>query len=356
MREYVGNLHMHTTTSDGHGTHDEVADAGIRAGLDFIVVTDHNTLPAEFEGYHYRGFRRILRIIGQEVHDVERLPERSHLLIYGAHENLVRYADRPQVLIREVRKRGGLSFLAHPHDCGVPQFNQPELSWDNWEVENYTGIESWNFMTSYKCLVRSRAHAVFYGLFPSRIRRGPDPKLLERWDRMLSSGRRIVAIGNADAHALPVHLGTLRRTIFPYVWLFKAVNTHVLVDEPLSGEAPDDRERILEAIGRGRCFVGYDLPINTRGFMFSAHSENGKAIMGDRLQYRLGVTLQVSTPLTARIRIIHAGRVAREWPATQHAVHSIVEPGAYRVEAALLRTGGEAVPWIFSNPIYVEHA
>lgn len=354
MREYVGNLHMHTTTSDGHGSHDEVADAAIRAGLDFIVVTDHNTLPTEFEEYFYRGFRRVLRLIGQEVHDVERRPEKSHLLIYGTNENLVRYADRPQTLIREVRKRGGLSFLAHPRDCGVPQYDQPELSWEDWEVEGYTGVEIWNFMSSFKFVVRTRAHAIFYGLFPSLIRRGPEPELLERWDRMLSAGGRTVAIGNSDAHALPVHFGPLRRTVFPYVWLFKAVNTHVLIDESLSGEAADDRDRILEAIRQGRCFVGYDLPANTRGFMFSAHSEHGNAIMGDRLRYRLGVTLQVTTPFAAQIRIIHAGRMIREWPSTQHAVHSIREPGPYRVEAALRRTGSETIPWIYSNPIYIE--
>ncbi|MFQ5793096.1 MAG: PHP domain-containing protein, partial [Acidobacteriota bacterium] len=114
---------MHTTTSDGHGTHDEVAEAAIRAGLDFIVITDHNTLPLEFEGYYYRGFDRILRLIGEEVHDLARSPERSHLLIYGTEIDLSPHADRPQSLIREVQKRGGLSFLAHPCDCGVPEYD-----------------------------------------------------------------------------------------------------------------------------------------------------------------------------------------------------------------------------------------
>jgi hypothetical protein len=88
--------------------------------------------------------------------------------------------------------------------------------------------------------------------------------------------------------------------------------------------------------------------------MFSAHAEHGKAIMGDRLRYRLGATLQVSTPQIAQIRIISEGRVVREWPAAQHGVHSVREPGAYRVEAALRRAGGAAIPWIYSNPIYVE--
>ncbi len=352
MHEYVGNLHMHTTTSDGHGSHDEVAEAAIKAGLDFIAITDHNVLPIELAGYYYRGHERVLRLIGQEVHDVGRTPERSHLLIYGTSEDLTKFADQPQVLIREVHKRGGLSFLAHPVDCGVPQFDQPGLSWDDWEVQGYTGIEIWNFMTSFKCLIRSWVHAVFYGLFPSRIYRGPEVGLVERWDRMLEAGMQVVAIGNADAHALPVRLGPLRRTIFPYEWLFKAVNTHVLLDERLSGEVAEDQARILQAVERGRCFVGHDRLAPTRDFMFSAHSEHGKVIMGERLRFGLGATLQVSTPYPAHIRVLVAGRVVREWPTTQHAVHSIDEPGAYRVEAYL--SGGAARPWIFSNPIYVE--
>lgn len=352
MHEYVGNLHMHTTTSDGHGSQEEVADAAINAGLDFIAVTDHNTLPTELTGYYYRGHERVLRLIGQEVHDVGRTPERSHLLIYGTNEDLSRFADQPQNLIREVQKRGGLSFLAHPVDCGVPQYNQPELSWDDWDVEGYTGIEIWNFMTSFKCLLRSRLHAAFYGLFPSRIHRGPEIGLIERWDRMLEAGAQIVAIGNADAHALPVRLGPLRRTIFPYEWLFRAVNTHVLLDERLSGDVAGDQTRILQAIERGRCFVGFDRSAPTNDFMFSAHSEHGKVIMGERLLFSLGATLQVRTPFPAHIRVLLAGRVIREWHTTQHAVHSIDEPGAYRVEA--YRAGGASTPWIYSNPIYIE--
>jgi hypothetical protein len=354
MREYVGNLHMHTTTSDGHATHDEVADAAIKAGLDFIVITDHNTLPTAFEGYYYRGFQRILRLIGEEVHDPQRTPERSHLLIYGTDQELSGYAERPQALIREVRRRGGLSFLAHPCDCGVRRYDQAELSWDDWEVDGYTGIEIWNFMTSFKCLIRSRAHALFYGLFPSRIARPPEAELLDRWDRLLGSGKRIAVIGGADAHALPVSFGPLRRTIFPYEWLFRAVNTHVLLDEELSGDLQEDRSSVLGAIGRGRCFVGYDLPANTRGFSFSAHSEFGKAVMGDRLRYKLGATLQVSVPFDAEINIIREGRVVQRWPSTQHGVLTIGDPGAYRVEAALRRSGGSTVPWIYSNPIYLE--
>ena len=44
MHEIVINLHMHTRYSDGTGTHKDIADAAIKAGLDAVIVTDHNVL------------------------------------------------------------------------------------------------------------------------------------------------------------------------------------------------------------------------------------------------------------------------------------------------------------------------
>src|SRR6185295_1851588 len=37
----AGILHIHTTRSDGRGTPDEIAAAAARAGVSFIVFTDH---------------------------------------------------------------------------------------------------------------------------------------------------------------------------------------------------------------------------------------------------------------------------------------------------------------------------
>jgi predicted metal-dependent phosphoesterase TrpH len=49
--EAVGNMHMHTYYSDGEAWHDEIAEAAIAAGLDFVIVTDHNVLVKGVEGY-----------------------------------------------------------------------------------------------------------------------------------------------------------------------------------------------------------------------------------------------------------------------------------------------------------------
>ena len=55
---------MHTTYSDGTGSHKEIAEAALRAGLDAIIVTDHNVLVSGPEGYYREGRRRMLLING----------------------------------------------------------------------------------------------------------------------------------------------------------------------------------------------------------------------------------------------------------------------------------------------------
>lgn len=351
MFEYVGNLHMHSTDSDGHGTHQQIAAAALQAGLDFVIVTDHNLLAPEHEAYHFSGDQRLLMLIGQEVHDTQRSPERSHLLIFGAGEDLSSYAEDPQLLIEQAAKRGGLTFLAHPVDCAAPKFGQTDLSWDDWEVRGYTGLEVWNFMSEFKCRLDSWPKALFYSIFPGMVARSPATAILERWDAQLRAGWRTVAIGNSDAHALPARVGPLRRVLFPYQWLFRAVNTHLLLPEPLTGNLPGDRRLIYECLRAGRCYVGYDRGVATSGFRFKADADQRQAVMGERLEFELGATLQVRCPRPARIDLFRHGAMVQRWDRTQHAVLTVKRGGAYRVEARLEPERG----WIYSNPIFLEH-
>ena len=59
-----GVLHVHTEFSDGHGTAEEVIEAAGAAGLDYLIVADHNRLDAKrLEGYH----GRLLVMVGTEI-------------------------------------------------------------------------------------------------------------------------------------------------------------------------------------------------------------------------------------------------------------------------------------------------
>jgi hypothetical protein len=352
MHEIVGNLHVHTLYSDGHGTHEDVAHAAISAGLDFVVVTDHNVWVSGIDGYYYRGSDRVLLLTGEEIHDQSRSPQKNHLLVYEAKSELAHFAQDPQNLVDKVVESGGICFFAHPTDPAAPAFDEDDLSWVDWDVRGYQGIELWNFMSEFKSLLKDKLRAIFYAYNPSMIASGPFWQTLDRWDQYLSEGRQVSVIGGSDAHATPIRMGPLQRVIFPYTFLFRAVNTHVLVSEPLSGNVQRDRERIFTAIRRGQSFVGYDLPAATKGFRFSAQSEQGEAGMGESLKIRFGVTLQIRVPQPASIRLITKGQTLQRWDQVTTAVHTVTKPGAYRVEAHLPYRG-KLRGWIYSNPIYL---
>ena len=360
MHEIVVNLHMHTVYSDGTGTHKDIADAAIRAGLEAVIVTDHNVLVQGVEGY-YRISRnpttplrksRVLVLVGQEVHDQDRVPQKNHLLVFNANRDVSTLADDPQTLINGVGEAGGLSFLAHPRDPEAPAFNETDISWEAWDVHGYTGIELWNGLSELKTLVPTRLHGAFYALFPQLIAHHPILEVLHRWDDMLAEGKRIVAIGGSDAHALNMHLGPVHRVIFPYLFHFRTVNTHVFIPEPLTGDVPTDKKMIYDALAAGRCFVGYDLPASTRGFTFKGRGLEASVIMGEEIPAKGGVTVQAHLPHPAEIRLIKDGRMVGVWKDSQACAYSATEPGAYRVEAWRTYFGWKR-GWIFSNPIYV---
>jgi hypothetical protein len=301
----------------------------------------------------------VLLLVGEEIHDQARLPQKSHLLVFGAGRELATLAwDLPR-LLEGVRQAGGLSFIAHPLDPPAPAVDEDDISWVDWQVQGFTGLELWNGLSEFKSLLKSKLHAVYYAYNPSRIARGPFPQVLGRWDELLASGQRIVAIGGSDAHALPASLGPLHRVIFPYELHFKTINTHLLLAKALSGEVEEDRQVIFEAFRQGRAFVGYDLPAPTRGFHFTANGYGQTAQMGEEISAIRGVTFQIRLPLPARltgpaeVRLVRHGETVQTWSGQQHCAYITSRPGAYRVEV-YLDFQGQKRGWIFSNPIYVK--
>lgn len=351
MPEIVINLHMHTRYSDGTGSHRDIAAAALRAGLDAVIVTDHNVLVRGMEGYVSEGSRRVLMLIGEEVHDQQRVPQKNHLLVFGAGHEMSTRATDPAALLRAVRDSGGLSFIAHPTDPAAPAFGEGDISWVDWSVNGFTGMELWNGLSELKTVLHTRLHGMLYAFFPSLLAHRPVAATVRRWDELLQQ-RRVVAIGGSDAHALHVRMGPLRRVIYPYDFHFRAINTHLLVPAPLSGDAAADRQLIYDAMANGHCFVGYDLPMSTRGFSFTGVSREATAMMGDAIPARSAVTLQAHLPSFADIRLIRNGELLRKAPNAYALTHLASEPGAYRIEV-YRRFRGRKRGWIFSNPIYV---
>ena len=371
LNEYITSIHMHTPYSDGEFSHAQIAEAAMGAGLDCAIVTDHNVWVKGPEQYYTKEKQKALVLVGEEVHDAARQPQKNHLLILGTRAELSPYAGDPQALVEAAGQAGALTFVAHPFEAEVPLFNEPDISWVDWGVTGFTGIEIWNYMSEFKGLLTTKANSLRYVFNPETGINGPYPQTLEKWDELTAAGRRVVAIGGADAHGTTYHMGSLKRVVFPYAFLFRQVTTHLLADTPLSGAYETDRQLVLGALARGHCFVGYDAAAPTRGFRFTANCDKGNMLMGDEIVNRNGVTMQIAVPTypgqprrasgparkgTAHvcIRLLRNGVELAQWENQTNITHIVppLEAGVFRVEVRL-RYQGQMRGWIYSNPFYL---
>ncbi len=343
--ERIGCIHIHSRYSDGSAEPPEIIAHAQRAGLDYLLITDHNAYRPQHEGW----YGDTLCLVGAELHDPEN-PHANHYLVFNAGADLLEYVGDTQALITQAAARGGLGFIAHPDEHAAEMANEPEINWLAWDATGYTGIELWNYMSEFKSRVRSPLIALAYALNPRLGMLGPFPETLARWDA-LQATRRVVALGGVDAHAGTYRLGPIRRVVFPYEQLFRSLTTHVLLPANWSHVFASDAQMFYDALAAGRAFVAYDGLAPARGFEFAAHHDNVEYTLGDEFVARGRVRFSVQAPAKARIRLLLNG----------HSVHSVYgtrleyvsrSPGVYRVEA-YRRYAARWRAWVLTNGIRV---
>jgi hypothetical protein len=348
LHEVVCNLHVHTPYSDGIWYHAQIAQAAAEAGLDLVIVTDHNVWVDGVEGY-YEG---VLLLVGEEVHDVQQLPQCNHLLIYGTEKEMAPHPGDSQQLIDAAKENGGTCFLAHPVERSSPlDAELAAIPWVDWEINGYTGIELWNYMSEFKALAQTKLAALFYAFYPDLGIKGPFRHTLRLWEKLLSEGRRVVAIGGSDAHGNNYTLGPLKRVIFPYKYLFGCVNTHLLIPRTFTRDLATDKAFVHESLRAGHCFVGYDALGSTRGFRFYARSGSQVVTMGGELKRQAAIIFRIELPTPADTRLLCNGQVVAR-SSDRRLEFTTGVPGVYRVEV-YRRYRLRQRAWIFSNPIYV---
>src|SRR3954468_6173565 len=64
-------IHVHPNHSDGSGTVAQIARAARRAGIDVVLLTDHDTLAAKRAGEE-RWYDDVLVLVGEEVSPTDR--------------------------------------------------------------------------------------------------------------------------------------------------------------------------------------------------------------------------------------------------------------------------------------------
>jgi hypothetical protein len=350
MHETIINTHVHTYLSDGHATYQEIANAAIEAGIDGVIITDHNVFVQRKEGFYTHKEKKAVLLSGQEIHDQNRNPQKSHLLVFQPKMDYSLFAQNPSQLIQKVKSTGGLSFIAHPVDPELKLVGEPDISWEDWDVSGYTGIELWNGFSEIKYRSHNIFQLLFFVLFPNYLTRQPLPAILKLWDSLLAINPSCVAIGGSDAHALQKRALWLHKVIFPYIYHFRAINNHLLLNEPLSFDIAIARKQIIQAFINGNLFIGYDKPYPTKGFRFYGQGLNQTFQIGDKIDIGEGITLQINLPIAAECNLLRNGEVVKSWTETNKCTYITKIPGIYRVEA-YIQYHGSRRGWIYTNPI-----
>ena len=173
-RWYRGNLHTHTSASDGDCTVEQATAFYRNNGYDFVAITDH-CVCMDVDGLSDAGF---LVLHGMEVNGSGANGRDYHVVGLGgrwAPNQRVEEGSSLQGDIDCLRERGALVVLAHPYWLGQPS---TELA----AVSGAVGLEVYNAVTD-----------VGYFKGYSNV----------HWDDLLAAGQRIWGFAVDDAHWKP---------------------------------------------------------------------------------------------------------------------------------------------------------
>lgn len=188
--------------------------------------------------------------------------------------------------------------------------------------------------------------------FPAFLAKEPPIQIRKVWDSLLAQGKKVVAIGGTDAHTLVYHFGPFSKTVFPYSYHFKTINTHILVENKLSGDAKTDSQQILAALKKGNAFIANNSVKSARGFRFYAAVGKKTCNMGEEAPFKDGLILSAELPADAECVLLKDCKPLIQNQECRNIYYSVESPGIYRIECYrrhLLEKRG----WIFSNPIYI---
>jgi len=164
-----GDLHCHTLHSDGLNTVREIVENAVSLGLDFLAVTDHNTITHHEELAQMTDLPIIL-IPGEEVTTYF-----GHANTWGLRDWVdFRCADEESIkaVQRWLQAREAMFSINHAKCVGPP-----------WLFPGWDG---------YNCMEVWQAPWRHFNW-----------ESLEKWDSALQRGERVVAVGGSDVHSIP---------------------------------------------------------------------------------------------------------------------------------------------------------
>jgi len=355
-----GVVHVHTARSDGRGTLDEVAAAAARAGLKFVVFTDHGDATRKPDPPTYRS--GVLCLDGVEVST-----SGGHYVVLDMPASPYPLGGEARDVVEDVRRLGGFGIAAHPDSP------KPELSWREWTAP-FDGIEivnpdtswrQWLAAPSWRPKMRLAEALMAYPVRPAQsIASLIQPSRIRYQWQALAARRRVVMIGGTDAHAKlevrPTEAGE-RDIALPlpsYVASFRTLSVRLRPDGPLTGDAAADASVVVRAIRAGHFYTVIDAAAGPPSFDFAGTNAQASVHAGDQLLTRGPLTLHVrSNAPRGFMTTVWNGAVplAADRTEQEFSVEAPEGPGAYWVE---IRATDRVppLPWITSNAIYVRAA
>jgi len=350
FNDYKGVIHVHTAIG-GHstGAFDELIDGAAKSNLDFVVLTEHTAALYDTSALTLQGkIGDTLFVNGQEV---ETATDRF-LLVTGSADagkaNQISTAD----FLQTIHAQNKLAFITYP---------EKHKTWD----ADYDGIEVFSLHTNAKRMnpffVSLDAAWSYYSypeLVLAKYFRRPDANL-KQYDEVTRNKKSTLFAGT-DAHSnIGFHLlgddagnKIINIKIDDYATIFRTMRNHVLIEK----DKPLTTENLLEALRKGRCFVGLDILSDTRGFTFTAENGSESKLMGDEISLTDNLNLKINAPQTARFVIFKNGEKVHEETGATQITFQAKDKGTYRTEVYLDSLGEpfDQMPWIISNPIYVK--
>ncbi len=183
LRWYKGNIHTHTTESDGDEEPRKVVSWYRKHHYDFLVLSDHNHVTLLDYQSGIRRLKKPLMIPGEEVSvNLEGGTIAVHINGIGV-ERLVEPIDAGDVVstlqanIRAIVDAGGIASINHPNF---------KWSYDHESISQVTGA-------SLLEIFNGHPYANLYG--------GPGHHSSEEiWDKVLSTGKPIFGVATDDSH------------------------------------------------------------------------------------------------------------------------------------------------------------
>ena len=180
---FKGNIHTHTTESDGDETPEKVVRWFGRHGYDFLVLSDHNHVTLLEYGEGRRRFKRPLMIPGEEVSArIKGGAIPIHINGIGM-SRVVEPIDADEIVptiqanVDAVLEAGGIASLNHPNY---------QWAFDHTHISKVTGASLME---------------VFNGHPATNVYGAPGkPSAEEIWDGVLSAGRFIFGVATDDSH------------------------------------------------------------------------------------------------------------------------------------------------------------